>query len=684
MSGTNPIQNNPSVVIPPNRSAAKPAEARVDEQPPQDSFQVSSQPQAKAPASNDTQVITVRMEVKKELLQPDPTTGETPLDSMSLDLVPAAAKGPNAPVFIDALQDPAPVEGYVAKSTVALVAEHLNPDSPEFKQNYFATFVPQGGYVLSQGEIDEYSQEQQEVGFQKGLSEGVEKGKKEALPPGFQAKLADSKEGAKWEQRRDMGANLLGLIGSNAGALGISAGTIPLAYATPLAFVAAPLQVFGPNGTFGTISKLENQRQALLDAVAADNQDGSDPMKAIVDMNPHTLEAITTEDALKGVDVMVKAQKMKTVGAALLAGAGVAAIAGFGPIGAGLAIGSMLSPLSDQLPTFDKIGQTQARKKELKAMLEAGIEKVSVQVPVHNSEGVPIGFKADEIPVQEALDHVAKQQKLLGLGATSAALQVGCMVAMGLGAPMLVVGGATILLPMLAKGAFFPKESWESLKALPGQVWDGIKAVATAIGRKVGLVKDGKPEQAAQPMSDAQKQLFSALKDVEKADPGLANALRESIEALHKPPQNEEEQKAAIQAGVAHQAQLKELETNHPELAEKFKLGVQAVLNEGLEQIQQAEFEANHDRVEQAVESEFTQSLLNSDRVKSAIEETGQGREFAEGVVRLMAQAEIFGDSGLMQQLKDDNKEARQQLKIYEAISAELNERAAASGAQAA
>lgn len=675
MSGTSPIQPNSNVVIPPVRTGSKSPEAASTEAPPADVF---TQAASVAPAADEKKVITVRMAVNKELFEPDPQTGEVPLEKFELDLVPKSqTKTANAPVFIDAIEDPAPVEGYVAKSTVALVAEHLNPSSPEFHQSYFPTFAPKDGYVLTQQEVDNYTEEQQQIGFERGQAEGIEKGKKEAVPPGFVAKLKTSEKGGKLEQRRDMLAGMMGMVGSTSGALGIAANLgIPAQYAGPLALATAPLQILGPTGTLTQMAKLEDQKAALLESVAAENPD-KDPLTVVVDMDPHTQKPITAGEALRSVDVQKKTQKAKTLGALLLAGAGVAAVGGWGTAATVLAVGSLASPMADAIPTFDKIGEVRDRKKELQGMLASGQEKVQIQVPVFNEGGVPIGFKDSEVPVQEALDHVNKQQKLLALGALGAVTQAGTLVAMGLGAPILMVVGASVALPLLARGALFPAESWETLKSIPGKVWDGIKNVATALGRKVGLVKDDPQGPPAQPMTEAQKQLFNTIRDIEKEDPKLAEGLKETLDAL-RPPQNEAEQKAAIAAGVQHQEQLKQLQEKYPELAARFESSVQGVMQEGMEQLQQAQFEMAHDQVESAVQSEFSQSLLKSDRVQSALRATGKDQDFAEGVVRMMAQAEIFGNPEVLLSLHDDNADARKQQAIYQAIAAELQERAQA------
>lgn len=689
MSGTGPIQNNLPVVAPQARAhtrESKPAEEAVAL--PQDSVQVQPQAQPQ-PSAEDGTYITVRMKVKNELLEVNPETGKSKLDDLTPDFVPETQKSPNAPVVLTALTDPNVPEGYAPVTTVALVPQEQAQDANKLHEDFFPAFVPKGGYVMSQGELDQYTKDQVEAGRQKGVSEGFEKGKKEAVPPGFQPKLMDSAAGLKIEGRRDQISTILGMLGSTSGGLGIAAGIgMPVQYAAPLALATAPLQILGPTGTMTQMAKLENQKAALIESVKAENPD-KDPMKVVVDMNPHTQTAITTEDAIKNIDTLKNTQKMKTLGAALLAGAGVAALGGWGTAATALAVGSLASPLADALPTFDKIGQVRDRKQELKAMLEAGQEKVEVQVPIFNSEGTPIGFKAEEIPVQEALDHVNKQQKLLTLGAVGAVAQAGSLVAMGLGAPILMVVAGSVALPLLARGALFPKESWETLKALPGQIWDGIKAVGRAIGRKLGLVKEsGGPESKdAQPLTPSQRQMAETLGALAEQNPDLAKGLHETLQALHRPPQNEEETKAAIAAGELHQKQLAQLKSEYPELAEQWTASIQGMAEEQSQAVQAAQFEHMNNEVEKVVTSEHAQSLLKSDRVQQALSEIGQDHEFGEGVVRLMAQAQIFQSNEVFQQLLEQESssvEAQQQLAIYRALESEIQSRQPAGAPSAA
>lgn len=694
---TSPINPNVAGVTPQtNRNTVKtPAAEKQQEANPQDLVQVGQQPPQQQPAADDTSVITMRVKVKNSLLEPD-ASGKSKLDDLEPDFVPKGTASANAPTFITALADPGQVpEGFTPVSTVALVPSEQAKDLDALNRDYFAAFVPQGGYAVSQQQIDEYGKEHEQAGFQKGLSEGIEKGAKNALPPGYQAKLMDSEAGLKIEAKRDQFSNLLGMIGSTSGALGISAGIgIPAHYAAPLALAAAPLQIFGPAGTLSTMAKLEHQKAALLESVKAENPD-KDPMKVGVDMNPHTQTPITTEEAMHNIDVLKKSQKMKTIGSALLIGAGVAALGGWGTAATALAVGSLASPLGDAIPTFDKIGQVHDRKKDLKAQLETRIQEgvasglsqedaevkarastVEAQVPILNEAGQPVGFEARQIPLSEALDHVGKQQKMLALGAIGAVAQAGSLVAMGLGCPIMMVVGASVALPLLARGALFPSETWQTLKALPGKIWDGIKAVGQAIGRKLGLVKGPKGGDEAQPMSDSQKALFKTMADIAEADPKLAEGLKNTLEALHRPPTSPEEQQAAIAAGKQHEAQLAQLKSEHPELAARFEANMQGLIAEGRQQAEEAQMEAMHDQVENVVTSKFGQSLLAAPGVQSALKSVGEGKEYGESVVRMMAQAQIFGNDevyqGLLQNEATD-KDSANMLKVYRALEAEIS-----------
>ncbi|MFN8612838.1 MAG: hypothetical protein U0931_35195 [Vulcanimicrobiota bacterium] len=694
---TSPINSNIPGVTPQPRTTAKPPAGETPEAPPQDSVQVGQQPPQPKQAADDTSVITMRVKVKNSLLEPD-ATGKSKLDELEPDFVPKGTASANAPTFITALADPNEVpEGFTPVSTVALVPNDKAQDLDALNRDYFAAFVPHNGYVVSQQEVDDFGKQHEEAGYQKGLSEGIEKGTKNAVPPGFQAKLMDSEAGAKIEAKRDQFSSILGMIGSTSGALGIAHNIgIPAHYAAPLALAAAPLQIFGPTGTLSTMAKLEHQKAALVESVKAENPD-KDPMKVVVDMNPHTQTAITTEEAMKNIDLLKKTQKLKTLGSALLLGAGVAALGGWGTAASALAVGSLASPLADALPTFDKIGQVHDRKKELKAQLEAKVQEgisaglskeeatekarastIEVQVPVLQN-GQPVSFGPGETTLGEALDHVGKQQKMLALGAVGAVAQAGSLVAMGLGCPIMMVVGASVALPLLARGALFPSETWQTLKALPGKIWDGIKAVGQAIGRKLGLVKGpkgGEEAQGAQPMSRSQEALFRTMAEISEADPKLAQGLKDTLEALHRPPQNQEEQQAAIAAGKEHEAQLAQLKADHPELAARFEANMKALIEEGMQAAQEAQVEQMHDSVEQVVNAPGTQALLQSPGVQSALKSVKGDKEFGESVVRMLAQVEVFGNTEMYEDLVKNeatDPEAARMLTVSRAIQAELD-----------
>lgn len=690
MSGMNPINNSVGKV--PSGATTARVQAAPDEPAalPQDSVVTTGS--ATPPADSGTSVITMRVEVKNELLQPDPTTGKSKLDELEPDFVAPEKKSPNAPVVLAALGDPEVPEGYTPVSTVALVPNETAAD-PNFQTTHFPTFVAKDGYVLSQAEVDNFAKQQQDVGFQKGLGEGVEKGRKEAVPPGFQPKLMDSEKGKKIEAKRDQFATIASMIGSTSGALGISAGIgIPAQYAAPLALAAAPLAILGPTGTLSNMAKLENQKAALLESVKAEHPD-EDPMKVTVDMNPFTQTGVTTEEALHNLDMMKTTQKMKTVGSVLLAGAGVAALGGFGTAATMLAVGSLASPLADTIPTFDKIGEVHKRKKELGAMLQAHekavadaeaagrpapeMPTVEIQVPVLDESGQPVGVQPKQIPVTEALENVKKSQKTLILGALGTAAQAGSLIAMGLGAPIMMVVVASAAVPLLARGALFPKESWETIKGIPGALWDVAKRIGNAIKRKLGFGKDeGGGSKAASEMSESQQQLFKTLGDISKKDAKLAEGLQETLNILSHPPSTEEEQKAAIEAGPRHQAQLQELREKYPELADRFDANMKTLIEEGAAEVEQQQFEAAHEQVEQVVQSPFAQELLGSERVRAV---TKGDQELGERVVRMMAQAQIFGSSEVYEELlktQDTDKDAAQQVAVYKALEAELQARA--------
>ena len=197
---TSPIGNNLPAVTAQNRTTAKGPVSETQEAAPQDSVQVST-PHQQPPqlAGDDSTVITMRVKVKNTLLEPD-ATGKSKLDELEPDFVPKGTASANAPTFITALADPNQVpEGFTPVSTVALVPNEQAKDLDALNRDYYAAFVPQGGYALSQADVDQYAKEQQDTGFQKGLSEGIEKGAKNALPAGYQAKLMDSEAGLKIE-----------------------------------------------------------------------------------------------------------------------------------------------------------------------------------------------------------------------------------------------------------------------------------------------------------------------------------------------------------------------------------------------------------------------------------------------------------------------------------------------------
>ena len=552
-----------------------------------------SQPQDSS-ANDETAALTLRVMVKKSLLEAD-ASGHTPLDDLEPDFVPAAAKTANAPVVLSAIPDPTTVPaGYRAVSTVALVEEEKARDLAALNRDYFAAFVPNGGYALSQESVDGFAQEWKESGYQMGLAEGMQKGAQAAVPAGYRVKLMDSEAGLKLEQKRDTLANLLGTIGSTSSALGLAANLGMNAHvAGPLALAAAPLQILGPTGSLSTMARLEHQKAALLEATASQNP-GQDPLLAVVDMNPYTQMPISLGEALHNLDVQRRTQQLKTVGSSLLLGAGLASLGGWGTAARALALGSLATPLADSLPSWDQLGQVRSRNQQLRATLEQATQEgiarglsgdeakkvasqtlVTVQIPQLDGQGRPTGFEPAQIPLSTALEQVHRQQKSLALGTAGAVVQVGGMVAMGMGCPVMLAMGATVAIPLLARGALFPQETWDGIKAAGGEIWQNLQVVAQALGRKLGLVHGQLPA-----MSGAQKRLFDTLSTIAEKDPTLGQALQSSLEVLHHLPQNEQEQQAALEASTQHEAQLAQLQQNYPELATELQASMQALIEE--------------------------------------------------------------------------------------------------------
>lgn len=545
-------------------------------------------------SSEETTALTLRVMVKKSLIETD-ANGHSPLDDLEPDFVPKASKTANAPVVLAAIQDPTSVPaGYLAVSTVALVEEEKARDLEALNRDYFPAFVPNGGYALSQESVNVHAQECRESGYQMGLTEGMQKGAQAAVPPGYRAKLMDSQAGLKLEQKRDTVVTLLGLVGSTSSALGISANLgMNAQVAGPLAMAVAPLQILGPTGTLSSWARLEHQKEALSEATASENP-GQDPLKAVVDLNPYTQMPLSLGEALHNLDTQIRTQQLKTVGSTLLLGAGLATLGGWGTAAQVMALGSLTTPLADSLPTWDQLGQVSNRNQQLRATLEqatqeglarglspdqakvaAGQTLVTVHVPQLDEQGQPAGLVPAQVPLSEALEQLGRQQKSLALGAAGAVVQVGGMVAMGMGCPVMLVMGATVALPLLARGAVFPQETWEGLKALGGQILENLQVVTQALGDKLGLNHGRQPA-----MSDAQKALFDTLSKIAEQDPALGRALQASLEVLHRLPQNEQEQQAALEAGARHQAQLAQLQQNHPQLAARLQTSMQALIEE--------------------------------------------------------------------------------------------------------
>lgn len=221
-------------------------------------------------------------------------------------------------------------------------------------------------------------------------------------------------------------------------------------------------------------------------------------------MNPYNQMPLSLGEALRNLDTQCRIQQLKTVGSTLLLGAGVATLGGWGTAAKVLALGSLSLPLADSLPSWDQLGQVRSRNQQLRATLEqatqdglarglsveeakvaAGQTLVTVQIPQLDEQGQPAGLVPGQVPLSEALDHLHRQQKSLALGATGAMVQAGGLVAMGMGAPVMLAMGATVALPLLARGALFPQETWEGIQAVGGQIWENLQVVARALGRNL-------------------------------------------------------------------------------------------------------------------------------------------------------------------------------------------------------
>ena len=177
-------------------------------------------------------------------------------------------------------------------------------------------------------------------------------------------------------------------------------------------------------------------------------------------------------------------------------------------------------------------------------------------------------------------------------------------------------------------------------------------------------------------MSRSQEALFRTMAEISEADPKLAQGLKDTLEALHRPPQNQEEQQAAIAAGKEHEAQLAQLKADHPELAARFEANMKALIEEGMQAAQEAQVEQMHDSVEQVVNAPGTQALLQSPGVQSALKSVKGDKEFGESVVRMLAQVEVFGNTEMYEDLVKNeatDPEAARMLTVSRAIQAELD-----------
>ncbi len=103
---------------------------------------------------------------------------------------------------------------------------------------------------------------------------------------------------------------------------------------------------------------------------------------------------------------------------------------------------------------------------------------------------------------------------------------------------------------------------------------------------------------------------------------------------------------------------------------------MKGLIAEGAQQAEEARMEAMHDQVENVVTSQFGQSLLAAPGVQSALKSVGGDKEYGESVVRMMAQAQIFGNDevyqGLLQNEATD-KDSANMLKVYRALEGEIS-----------
>lgn len=410
--------------------------------------------------------VTLRLEVDATLLRPD-SSGQIPLDRLEVDLVPKAQLSPNAPTVKLALQDPEVPPGYVPESTVLLVPQELSQD-PKKLTDYYISYLPKGSFSVTQAQLDQYGLEQQQQGA------------RTALPAGHMAKMMESPKGLKMEAVRDQAGLLMGTLAASSAALSLTQGIgLPVSLGAPLALAAAPLQIFGSAGTLTHLANLEHQKTALLDQVTANNP-GLDPLGLAVAVDPNTAQPVKTSEVLARLDLMQTSLKLKTVGAGLLGAAGLASLTAVSAplLVPGLALASLSTGLADSLPAWDDLSRIRQRRSELEMSRQAGSTGATYHLPESSGPGQTLSFTIQQLPMSQAFADLDRQEKLAQLTLLQGAVATGGIVAIGLGCPIGLAIAGQVTLPLLARVAAFPKESWQEVKGLSSK-WTAKKTQAS-------------------------------------------------------------------------------------------------------------------------------------------------------------------------------------------------------------
>jgi hypothetical protein len=730
MSGSNPINNQPKVQLPP-RQAARGEQEAVEV--PKDSVELRG-----AQASEPKIPLTVRMEVTPEQY--------ANIEHLTPVLVPENQAGADRPVVVQALPDPPAVDGYKTMASVAYVpAEQVKDENAtqEFLANHTAHFIRNGSLVVTEQELEHDRNVYREMGKQEG--------KKEAIPDGFKLDLDNSPTSAKLEMGRNMGSMLLGMGASATGGLALASGVgAPLSVAVPLSFLGPALGIFGPTGTMSTMMDISKRTQALELGSRKDGQPltAEEAASTLAAFNPMTLKGSTVAEARDELNFQHQTQVAKTAGYGLLAAAGVSELAGFGPMlasltGVGaltylvpaLAWASMATPLADQALSVRTMGDVGRRKKEIQGLIDTrlaelnqakseGKETASVRLPHLAPNGRLLGFSNKEVPIDEAIKSVKEGQEpcvvaqpitdaqgqqvgfgekeapikdvllqlrnnqsvLLGQVLTGASM-TGIMVASGFGLPLMAVGIASVALMQLkipqkiAEFLVFPKEVLTS-------IWEAIKGVGQRIAGAFGLGEEkGEGDQPAVEVSPAQQKLRDAFAGLAKENPKLAGDMQQALTGTVKSlrdldPKNPDHEKilAAAQRVIVESANefdamRKFAHEKHPEAAAALDAAIKEVEKEEQGKSAQAQqqlidgFQAEAKRV---AYSPMADSLLQSDAVKKALADTQAPPEVGRGVLQDIAFAQMTSqdlEGGLR---NSPHPQAKAFLHIYEAIVGEL------------